>query len=124
MTSPDLARLLEYAVTALADIATMPDPAIAQRKAQRIYDAIRAEWLGPSPDDDTEAIMEGVHIIPPMTIDLTASCQVTALGTVIYDAITAHRLATPEISLRVVKAALASVTDWVETYGHENDVDV
>ena len=52
MTRDELAHVAERAITALADIATMQDLGLIQRKAQRIYTELRAVWHGPGADDD------------------------------------------------------------------------
>jgi hypothetical protein len=52
MTRDELAQIAERATNALADIATMQDLALIQRKAQRIYAEIRAVWHGPGAEDD------------------------------------------------------------------------
>jgi hypothetical protein len=59
MTRDDLAALLEWATNALADIAQMSDIVLARAKANRVYHAIRQQWLGPGPDDDVEEEAQG-----------------------------------------------------------------
>ena len=54
MTREAFAFFLEYATNALADIATMTDISVAQRKALRVYTTVRKVWEGPGPDDDAQ----------------------------------------------------------------------